>query len=77
MARIVGFLIAAAAALAVPALAHAQERTLTFTTPAITVPAYGVAQAPLFAESPAVDGYVVGMDAEVVDAPAGCRDATR
>ena len=68
MARIVGFLIAAAAALAVPALAHAQERTLTFTTPAITVPAYGVAQAPLFAESPAVDGYVVGMDAEVVDA---------
>ena len=69
VARIARLLIAAAAAaLAVPALAHAEERTLTFTTAAISVPGYGVAQQPLFAESPAVDGYVVGMEAEVVDA---------
>jgi len=52
----------------VPALAHAEERTLTFTTPAISVEGYGVAQQPMFAESPSVDGYVVGMEAEVVDA---------
>jgi plastocyanin len=67
--RIARLLIAAAAAaLAVPALAHAEERTLTFTTPAISVEGYGVAQQPMFAQSPAVDGYVVGMEAEVVDA---------
>jgi hypothetical protein len=67
--RIVRFVIASfAATLAVPALAQAEERTLTFTTPAISVPAYGVAQQPLLAESPKIDGYVVGMDAEVVDA---------
>jgi plastocyanin len=57
-----------AAALAFPALAHAEERTLTFTTPAISVEGYGVAQQPLLAESPKVDGYVIGMEAEVVDA---------
>ena len=51
-----------------PALAHAEERTLVFTTPAISVEPYGVAQQPLVAQSPAVDGYVVGMEAEVVDA---------
>ena len=61
-------LVATAAALAAPSLAHAEERTLTFTTQAISVEGYGVAQAPLFAQSPAVDGYVVGMEAEVVDA---------
>ena len=58
----------AATALAAPALAHAEQRTLTFTTPAISVAGYGVAQQPMFAESPSVDGYVVGMEAEVVDA---------
>ena len=69
MARIARLLIAvAAAALAVPALAHAEERTLTFTTPAISVEGYGVAQQPMFAQSPSIDGYVVGMEAEVVDA---------
>jgi plastocyanin len=69
MARIARFLIAAvAAALSVPAIAHAEERTLTFTTPAISVEGYGVAQQPMLAESPSVDGYVVGMEAEVVDA---------
>jgi plastocyanin len=67
--RIVRFLIAAVAmTLAVPALAHAEERTLTFTTGPISVEPYGVAQQPLLADSPAVDGYVVGMEAEVVDA---------
>ena len=69
MARIARLLIAVAAgALALPALAHAEERTLTFTTPAISVEGYGVAQQPMFAESPSVDGYVVGLEAEVVDA---------
>ena len=61
-------LAAATAALALPTLAHAAERTLTFTTPAISVEGYGVAQQPMPAESPKVDGYVVGMEAEVVDA---------
>ena len=61
-------IVSVAAALAVPALAHAEERTLTFTTAPISVPAYGVAQQPMLAESPSVDGYVVGMEAEVVDA---------
>ncbi|HUP33729.1 MAG TPA: hypothetical protein VM184_11885 [Gaiellaceae bacterium] len=60
--------VLAAAALTAPALAHAEERTLTFTTPAISVEGYGVAQQPMLAESPNVDGYVVGMEAEVVDA---------
>jgi plastocyanin len=69
VARITRFVVVAAAAvLAVPALAHAQTRTLTFTTGPISVPAYGVAQQPMLARSPAVDGYVVGMEAEVVDA---------
>ena len=60
--------VLAAAALAAPAFAHAEERTLTFTTAAISVEGYGVAQQPMLAESPNVDGYVVGMEAEVVDA---------
>ena len=69
MARVLRLALAAVAVtLAVPALAHAEERTLTFTTPAISVEGYGVAQQPMLAESPKVDGYVVGMEAEVVDA---------
>jgi plastocyanin len=67
--RIVRLVLASlAAALAVPALAGAEERVLTFTTGPISVEGYGVAQQPVLAESPKVDGYVVGMDAEVVDA---------
>jgi hypothetical protein len=67
VARIARLLIIAAAiTLALPALAQAQERTLTFTTPAISVEGYGVAQQPMYAQSPSVDGYVVGMNAEVV-----------
>lgn len=69
MARYARLLIAgAAAALAAPAPAQAAERSLTFTTGPIAVGPYAVAQAPMFAESPKVDGYVVGMSAEVVDA---------
>lgn len=58
----------AAAALVLPVVAHAEERTLTFTTGPIAVERYAVAQAPLPAASPKVNGYVVGMAAEVVDA---------
>ncbi len=58
----------AAAALGAPGVARAQERTLSFTTGPISVPGYSVVQQPLSAKSPAVDGHVVGMDAEVVDA---------
>ena len=69
MARLPRFLLLlVAAALAAPALAQAEERTLTFTTGAVSVDGYGVAQAPMLVDSPRVDGYVVGMEAEVVDA---------
>jgi plastocyanin len=53
---------------AAPGTAHATTKTLTFTTAAITVPAYGVATAPMAAPSPKEDGYVVSLSAEVVDA---------
>ena len=69
MAGIARLLVAAAVvALAVPGLASATERTLTYTTGPISVEPYGVAQQPLLADSPQRDGYVVGMKAEVVDA---------
>jgi hypothetical protein len=61
-------LAGAAAALAFAPSALAGEQTLTFTTGPIVVDAYGVATAPAAAQSPQVDGYVVGMTAEVVDA---------
>ena len=58
-----------AAALAVPALAHAEERTLTFTTAPISVPGYGVAQQPMLAGTgEASTAMSLGMEAEVVDA---------
>jgi len=60
--------VVGALALALPGVAHATTKTLTFTTPAITVPGYGVATAPTLAPSPSEDGYVVGLGAEVVDA---------
>ena len=60
--------VAAALALLVPGIAHAETKTLTFRTGPIVVPAYGVATAPTLAPSPAEDGYVVGLLAEVVDA---------
>ena len=65
---VVALLVLGAAALGGPGLAQAAERTLTFTTGPISVPGYSVVQNPVSARSPAVDGYVVGMDAEVVDA---------
>ena len=68
MARIARLVLAAAAVLlVVPALAHAREQTLVFTTGPISVDGYGVRQELMVADSPAVDGYVVGMDAEVLD----------
>jgi plastocyanin len=42
--------------------------TLVYTTPAITVPGYGVVTQPILTQSPRDDGYVVGLKAEVVDA---------
>jgi hypothetical protein len=58
----VGALVAAAA------LVAAGEQTLTFTAAQISVPAYGVKQGVMLAPSPQIDGYIVGMKAEVVDA---------
>jgi plastocyanin len=66
--RVLVLAVLALAGLGVPGLARAEERTLTFTTGPISVPAFSVVQQPMAAKSPAVDGYVVGMDAEVVDA---------
>ena len=51
-----------------PGAAHASVRTFVFTTPAITVPGYGVVTQPILTDSPREDGYVVGLEAEVVDA---------
>lgn len=62
------FLFVVALALVAPGVAHAETKTLTFTTQAVVVPAYGVATAPMLVPSPAEDGYVVGLRAEVVDA---------
>ncbi|MDQ3823207.1 MAG: hypothetical protein M3321_08200 [Actinomycetota bacterium] len=65
-ARIV--LLIALSALAVPGLAQAAERTLTFTTGPLVVGPHGVLQGVRAVDSPKVDGYVVGMSADVVDA---------
>jgi plastocyanin len=67
--RILGRLgVVMAFALLAPGIAHAATQTLTFRTGPIVVPAYGVATAPTLAPSPSEDGYVVGLQAEVVDA---------
>ena len=68
VARIARLLIAAAAALAAPALAHAQERTLDLHDARDLRRSLRRRPGAAVAQSPAVDGYVVGMDAEVVDA---------
>lgn len=53
MSRLPRVLLAVAAtALALPALAQAEERTLTFTTPPISVEGYGVAQQPMLLLAP-------------------------
>src|SRR5688500_548531 len=59
--------LAASAALLGSSHAAAAEQTLTFTSKAISVEGFGVAQAPLLLESPKVDGFVVAMQAEIVD----------
>ena len=60
--------LALATALALPGLARAEERTLVFTTGAIQVEGYGVATRAIVVDSPDVDGHVVGLTADVVDA---------
>jgi hypothetical protein len=64
-------------ALAAPTGAWAGRQTFTFTSDPIVVDAYGVARAVLLAPSPAVDGYVVGMTAEVVDAAGNVQGRTQ
>jgi hypothetical protein len=59
--------LAAAAALTFPPAAIAAEQTLTFRTGAITVAPFQTAQKVQVTPSPSVDGFVVGMEADVVD----------
>ncbi len=56
------------AALAFPGHALAGEQTLVFRTAPITIGAYEVGQGVQVIDHPQVDGYVVGMSADVVDA---------
>ena len=64
-----------------PGQASAAVQTMTFTAAPITVTAFEVARGVQFAPSPKVDGYVVGMSAEIVDPdgnvvpPTGARRA--
>ena len=58
---------ATAATLVLAGGAAAGEETLTYYSQPITVGGFGVATAVQLVESPSVDGYVVGMSAEVVD----------
>jgi plastocyanin len=63
--------LAALAALAAgfhPGGARAAEQTLVFRSAAITIPGYAVAQSYQLVPSPAMDGYVTSMSADVVDA---------
>ena len=59
--------IAGLGALVLPGQASAGVQTLVFKTAPITVTRYEVARGVQLAPSPKVDGYVVGMSAEVVD----------
>jgi hypothetical protein len=68
---------AAALGLAAPGVARAGEQTLTFTSEAIQVEGYGVETKGILAPSPDVDGYVVGMTAEVVDAAGNVQGRDR
>ena len=60
-------LLAGLALVAFPGQASASVETLTLTAAPITVTKYEVARGVQLAPSPNVDGYVVGMSAEVVD----------
>jgi hypothetical protein len=59
--------LAGLAALVLPGQAAAGIETMSFTAAPITVTKYEVARGVQLAPSPRVDGYVVGMSAEVVD----------
>jgi hypothetical protein len=59
--------MAGLAALVLPGRAAANTETLVLETSPITVTAFEVARGVRLAPSPQVDGYVVGMSAEVVD----------
>lgn len=50
-----------------PVGAHAATQTLVFRSSPIAVPAYGVATSHQLVPHPQVDGYVVGMKADLVD----------
>ena len=67
MAGFALLLAAALAALALPGPRTRRSRPSRSHGP-ISVDGYGVAQQPMLAPSPSVDGYVVGMKAEIVDA---------
>jgi len=60
-------LLAALAALVLPSQAPAAVQTLVFDSAPITVTRFEVARGAQLAPSPKVDGYVVGMSADVVD----------
>jgi plastocyanin len=60
-------LLAGLAALVLPGQASAGIQTFVFDSAPITVTRYEVARGVQLAPSPKVDGYVVGMSAEVVD----------
>jgi hypothetical protein len=70
-------LVFAALGLLFPGAALADEQTLTFTTGPIEVEGYGVATEGILAPSPALDGHVVGMTAEVVDAAGNVQGRNR
>src|SRR5712692_10073583 len=61
---------AGVAVLLLPGRASAAVQTLSFTSAPITVTRFEVARGVQLVPSPKVDGYVVGMSAELVD-PAG------
>lgn len=54
-------------AFALAGVARAGEQTLTFRSASVTVAPYGVHQTAMLIPSPGVDGYVVGVSADVVD----------
>ena len=61
-------LMAVLGALVLPGGALGAVQTLTYRTGPIAIGAYGVVQEAQRADSPQVDGYVVGMSADIVDA---------
>ncbi len=65
--RIKTLVLAGAAALALTGSAQAGVQTLVFRSQPITLKPFEVVQPTQIADSPKLDGYVVGMDADVVD----------